>query len=31
MEALLKNAGMQVKTYKDTCQSVLIAKKGELR
>ena len=27
MEALLKNAGMKVNTYKDTCQTVLIAKK----
>jgi len=31
MEALLKKADMQVKTYKDTCQTVLIAKKGESR
>ena len=31
MEALLKNAGMKFKTYKDTCQTVLIAKKGESR
>ncbi|MCX5688085.1 MAG: class I SAM-dependent methyltransferase [Candidatus Omnitrophica bacterium] len=28
MEALLKKIGMQVKVYKDTCQTVLIAKKG---
>jgi len=27
-EALLKKIGMQVKIYKDTCQTVLIAKKG---
>lgn len=31
MEVLLKNSGMQVKVYKDTCQTVLIAKKGESR
>ena len=27
-EVLLKNAGMKVKSYRDTCQTVIIAKKG---
>ena len=28
-EVLLKNAGMKVKMYRDTCQTVVISKKGE--
>jgi ubiquinone/menaquinone biosynthesis C-methylase UbiE len=28
MEVLLKSAGMKVRAYRDTCQTVLVAKKG---
>jgi len=31
MEVLLKSAGIKFKTYRDTCQFVLIAKKGDSR
>ena len=31
MEVLLKNAGMKVKSYKDTYQTVIIAKKGDVK
>ena len=31
MEALLKKTGMKVNVYKDTCQTVLIARKGVLK
>lgn len=31
MEALLKNAGMKVRTYKDKCQTVFVADKGGLK
>jgi len=31
MEVLLKNAGMKVKFYKDTCQFVIVAKKGDVK
>jgi ubiquinone/menaquinone biosynthesis C-methylase UbiE len=27
-EALLKNAGMKVRSYRDTCQTVIVAKKA---
>lgn len=30
-EALLKNAGMKVNSYKDTCQTVIVAKKGDAK
>ena len=30
-EVLLKNTGMKVRVYRDTCQTVLIAKKGVLK
>jgi len=30
-EVFLKKAGMKVKTYRDTCQTVIIAKKGDVK
>ncbi len=30
-EVFLKDAGMKVKSYKDTCQIVIVAKKGDVR
>ena len=30
-EVLLKNAGMKVKSYRDTCQTVIVAKKGDAK
>jgi len=30
-EVLLKNTGMKVKSYKDTCQTVIVAKKGDVK
>ena len=30
-EVLLKNVGMKVKSYRDTCQAVIVAKKGDAK
>ena len=30
-EVLLKNVGMKVKSYRDTCQTVIVAKKGDAK
>jgi ubiquinone/menaquinone biosynthesis C-methylase UbiE len=31
MEVLMKDAGMKVRAYRDACQTVLVAKKGDVR